>query len=139
MENMQNQEILNKYMDEIFSILNSDNELNFVCATPSIKNMVFTLYENILKQKKVSKINKFISTIFQENFRKQLYETNTSILECEISSFRYLVINFQFLDDFDKEILNHYFNILKYMLQIDFLRNEWLLQNSNEGIFLVLS
>ena len=133
MDNIQNQEIIDKYMNEIFNILNSDNELDFVVITPSLKNMIFTLYQTILKEKRASKFNRFIATLFQENFRIELYKTNIGILETELSSYRFLIVNFHYLNDFNKELLNHYFTILKYMLEIDFLRNEWLSQNSNDG------
>lgn len=133
MENIQNQENLDNFINEIFNVLESNNESNFVVVTPSIKNMIFTLYKYILKEKRTSKINTLIASLFQENFKMQLYKTNTSILEIEVSSFRYSIVNFQYLENYEKEILKHYFNILKSMLEIDFLRNEWVTQNSNPG------
>lgn len=133
MKNIQNQETLDSYMNEIFNILNSDNELEFGVIKPSIKNMIFTLYNQILKEILVAKIKQGITVIFQDIFKKNLYEINISVLKTELACFAYLFVNSKYLDDYNKEILIHYFNMLKYLLEIDSLRCEWLVQNSNDG------
>ena len=119
MDNIQNQEIIDKYMNEIFNILNIDNELDFVVTTPSLKNMIFTLYQTILKEKRASKINKFIATLFQENFRIELYKTNINILETELSSYRFLIVNFHYLNEFNKEQIPIYSTVQKHTNRIN--------------------
>lgn len=134
MDNIKNQKILDECIDDIFTLLKTDDEAQFITAIPSIENLLSTEHEVILKEIHNNKKTKLFASLSGNYLTKKLLTTDFKLLKAELNTLNFLIAKTYYLYNFnEKELLYSYFAILKNLLAADFVRYEWLSQNSNEG------